>query len=42
VAINSQYRINPTDGGTDIWDYGAEAWMRGILENGVLSYYPAP
>lgn len=42
VATNSQYRINPTDGGTDIWDYGREEWMRGVLENGVLSYYPAP
>lgn len=42
VPINSQYRINPTDGGTDIWDYGREEWMRGVLENGVLSYYPAP
>ena len=42
VPVNSQYRINPTDGGTDIWDYGREEWMRGVLENGVLSYYPAP
>jgi len=42
VSTNSQYRINSTDGGTDIWDYGREEWMRGVLENGVLSYYPAP
>jgi hypothetical protein len=42
IGKESQYRVNPIDGGTDIWDYGLEQWMRGVLENGVLTYYPAP
>ena len=42
MDVSSQYRVNPIDGGTDIWDYGIEQWMRGVLENGVLSYYKAP
>jgi hypothetical protein len=42
VGTPSQYRINPNDGGTDVWDYGTSVWMRPVLNNGVLSYYPAP
>ena len=42
VEATSQYRVNPTDGGTDVWDYGLSAWMRPILQNGVLSYVEAP
>ena len=42
VGINSQYRVNPTDGGTDVWDYGLSKWMRAVLVSGVLSYHEAP
>lgn len=42
VMNNSQYRINPLDSGTDIWDYGQGKWMRPSLFNGILSYYEAP
>ena len=42
VGNPSQYRINPNDSGTDMWDYGTSSWMRPLLENGILSYYPAP
>lgn len=42
VGVASQYRVNPNDGGTDLWDYGQNAWLRPVLSNGILSYYPAP
>jgi hypothetical protein len=42
IGVPSQYRINTTDGGTDIWDYGQSVWLRPVLSNGILSYYPAP
>lgn len=42
LARNTQYRLNPIDSGTDIWDYGFNRWMRPVLENGVLNYYEAP
>lgn len=42
VGVASQYRVNTTDGGTDQWDYGTSSWLRPVLSNGILSYYPAP
>ncbi len=42
AGSSSQYRVNPTDGGTDIWDYGLSQWMRAVLTNGVLAYHEAP
>ena len=42
VGVASQYRVNTTDGGTDQWDYGTSSWLRPVLNNGILSYYPAP
>jgi hypothetical protein len=42
IGVPSQYRVNTTDGGTDIWDYGQSVWLRPVLSNGILSYYPAP
>lgn len=42
ISPSSQYRINPNDGATDIWDYGTSSWMRAVLVNGVLNYYEAP
>ncbi len=42
LPVSSQYRINPNDGGTDIWDYGTSKWVRQVLVNGVMEYYEAP
>lgn len=42
IGSNTQFRINATDGGIDMWDYTAAAWRRPALEDGVLNYYPAP
>jgi len=42
IPSHSQYRINPVDGGTDVWDSGANKWLRATLQNGVLTYYDAP
>lgn len=41
LVYGSQYRVG-ADGGTDVWDYGKNAWYRQVLENGVMQYYPAP
>lgn len=42
ISNTSQFRLNATDGGIDIWDYTTNSWKRPVLQDGVLNYYDAP